>query len=195
MAERSLQQVRCAEAADAEGILAIYAPVVRQTAISFELEPPTIEEMRGRIEKTVAQFPWLVREADGKITGYAYAGKHRERAAYRWSVDVSVYVAESARRTGVGRGLYAALLGMLQDMGYYSALAGIALPNPGSVGLHEAMGFVPIGIYHNIGYKLGAWHDVGWWQLKLREHNGEPKTPMTMAEYAGTPRMRERLAR
>src|SRR5512135_142149 len=149
--------------------------------------------MRKRIEATLPRYPWLVCEMDGSIAGYAYASRHRERAAYQWSVDVSVYVAGNTRRTGTGRRLYGALLGMLDDLGYYSALAGIALPNPASVGLHEAMGFKPIGMYRNIGYKLGAWHDVGWWQLKLREYRDEPKPPMRMAEYAETERMREKL--
>ncbi len=185
--------VRCATTADADGIRAIYAPVVLETPISFELEPPTVDEMRGRIEKTLPHFPWLVCESDGNVEGYAYASRHRERAAYQWSADVSVYVAADARRKGVGRRLYTPLLGMLADMNYYTALAGVVLPNPGSVGLHEAMGFKPIGVYRNIGYKLGAWHDVGWWQCKLREYDHEPRKPMDMPEYEGTVMMRERL--
>lgn len=182
-----------ARAEDAEGILAIYAPIVRETTISFELEPPTIEEMRGRIETTLRRLPWLVCEADGGIAGYAYASRHRERAAYQWSVDVSVYVAERERGKGLGRGLYTPLLGMLEDLGYYSALAGIALPNPASVGLHEAMGFRPIGIYRNIGYKLGAWRDVGWWQKQLRDHGDPPEAPRDMEGYAGSEAMADRL--
>lgn len=185
--------VRCTTTADAEAILAIYAPVVLETPISFELEPPTVQEIQGRIEKTLPHFPWLVCESDGNVEGYAYASRHRDRAAYQWSADVSVYVAADARRKGVGRRLYTPLLGMLADMGYYSALAGIVLPNAASVGLHEAMGFKPIGIYRSIGYKLGAWHDVGWWQFKLRDYDHEPKAPVKMAEYAGTRMMRERL--
>jgi L-amino acid N-acyltransferase YncA len=193
VANAQTYRLRCAAGLDAEGILAIYAPIVRETSISFELEPPSPEQMRERIESTIQRFPWLVCESERGIEGYAYASRHRERAAYQWSVDVSVYVAADARRNGVGRSLYATLLGMLGDLGYRSALAGIALPNPASVGLHEAMGFQPIGIYQNIGYKLGAWHDVGWWQLKLREYRDEPDPPRRMADYAGTARMRERL--
>lgn len=188
-----MKRVRCAERRDAEGILAIYAPIVRQTAISFELEPPSLEQMRERIESTIQRFPWLVCESERGIEGYAYAGRHRERAAYQWSADVSVYVAADRRGRGLGRALYTPLLGMLKDLGYYSALAGIALPNPASVKLHEAMGFQPIGIYRNIGYKLGAWHDVGWWQLKLRAYQDEPEPPRRMEQYAGTPEMMERL--
>ncbi len=185
--------VRPARAEDAEGILAIYAPIVRETTISFEVEPPTVEEMKGRIEKTTAKLPWLVCESRGGMLGYAYASRHRERAAYQWSVDVSVYVAAESRGRGIGRRLYTPLLGMLEDLGYYSALAGIALPNAASVGLHEAMGFQPIGIYRNIGYKLGAWRDVGWWQRELRDYDPNPKPPMSMEEYVGSAEMRQRL--
>ncbi len=193
MEDQTTSTIRLASAGDAEGILAIYAPIVRETTISFELEPPTVAEMRRRIETTLAKLPWLVRESGWGIEGYAYASKHRERAAYQWSVDVSVYVAEGMRGKGLGRRLYTALLGMLQDLGYYSALAGIALPNAASIGLHEALGFQPIGVYHNIGHKLGAWHDVGWWQKQLREYGEGPRVPKGMMEYLESREMRERL--
>ncbi len=193
MGDQAISRVRCASADDAEGILAIYAPIVRETTISFELEPPTVAEMRRRIETTLAKLPWLVCASGRGTEGYAYASKHRERAAYQWSVDVSVYVVEAMRGKGLGRRLYTSLLGMLQDLGYYSALAGIALPNPASVGLHEAMGFRPIGVYRNIGYKLGAWHDVGWWQKQLREYGEGPEAPRGMGDYAGTAEMVKRL--
>ena len=186
--------MRIAKSDDAEGILGIYAPIVRETTISFELEPPTLEEMRRRIETTLARLPWLVCEAEGQVLGYAYASKHRERAAYQWSVDVSVYVAEEARGRGLGRKLYTPLLAMLTDLGYYTALAGIALPNPASVGLHETMGFTPIGVYRNIGYKMGAWRDVGWWQKQLREYADSPVPPRDMASYVDSDAMRKRLA-
>jgi len=188
-----MNRIRCANGNDAEGILAIYAPIVRDTAISFEVEPPTLAEMRKRIESTVIQFPWLVCESNRGIEGYAYASRHRERSAYQWSADVSVYVAADSRRKGLGRGLYAPLLGVLVDLGYYSALAGIGLPNPGSVALHESMGFRPIGVYRNIGYKMGAWRDVGWWQCPLREYGDKPEAPRTMTEYVGSSEMRKRL--
>jgi phosphinothricin acetyltransferase len=186
--------IRLAAPEDAAGILAIYAPIVRDTIISFELEPPALDEMRRRIEATLTKLPWLVCELDRRILGYAYASRHRERAAYQWSVDVSVYVADGLRGQGLGRRLYAPLLGILADLGYYSALAGIVLPNPASVGLHEAMGFKPIGVYRNIGYKLGAWHDVGWWQCQLREYEDNPRPPQNMHTYAGSSEMVKRLA-
>jgi L-amino acid N-acyltransferase YncA len=185
--------VRLAEAHDAEGILRIYAPIVWDTAISFEVEPPTTEEMRARIEAALPEFAWLVSESDGGIAGYAYASRHRERAAYRWSVDVSVYVTAGRRREGVARGLYTPLLGILEDLGYYSAFAGIALPNAASVGFHESMGFRPIGIYRKVGYKLGAWHDVGWWQRALREYGPEPRPPRSMQGYRESDAWHRRL--
>ena len=169
--------LRLAEPADAPGILAIYEPVVRETAISFELEPPDEEEMRLRIASTLERRPWLVCTAGGTVAGYAYAAAHRERPAYQWSVETSVYVHPDHRRRGVAQGLYTALLSALRVQGFYTALAGIALPNPASVGFHEACGFQWVGIYRAVGYKLGAWHDVAWLQLALREDRGEPVDP------------------
>ena len=178
-----MANIRLAKPTDADGVLEIYAPIVSDTAISFELVPPSVEEMRERIETTLATFPWLVAEAEQKIIGYAYASRHRERAAYQWSVDVSVYVNDDARRQGVARALYRALLDMVRELGYCTAFAGIALPNEASVGFHEAMGFTPVGIYRNVGFKLGRWHDVGWWQLVLREYPVRPEPPRAMREY------------
>ena len=169
--------IRLADESDAEAFLAIYSPFCTHTAVSFEEEPPGVEEMRRRIRTALAEYPWLVC-ADGEcVLGYAYAGRHRERASYRWSADVTVYVAPERHRRGVGRALYASLLGLLALQGYYNAYAGITLPNPASVGLHEAMGFRPVGVYSHVGYKLGAWRDVGWWQLALRAHDPDPAPP------------------
>lgn len=166
--------IRLATPADAEDIQAIYAPIVANTSISFELEPPTIDEMRERITKTMAQLPWLVSVDDaGRVQGYVYASKHRERAAYQWSVDVTAYVREDARGKGLGKALYAELRRQLVELGYFQAFAGIALPNEASVALHESVGFKPIGVYRNVGHKHGTWRDVGWWQLELQA----PTTP------------------
>jgi len=160
---------RPATPADAGALAAIYAPIVRETAISFELDPPDAAQMARRIDKTLATLPWLVAtDAAGTVTGYAYASPHRERPAYRWSVDVSAYVHANHRGQGVGRALYDALLADLRQRGYWQAFAGIALPNTASIALHEAAGFGHIGTYRSVGYKLGAWHDVGWWQRPLR---------------------------
>ena len=159
-------QLRVATPGDAAGIAAIYAPIVERTAISFEVEAPSDAAMGRRIEQSQDRWPWLV-AVDGDILGYAYAGEHRTRAAYRWSVDVSVYVTENARRRGVGRRLYGALFAVLREQGFYNAFAGIALPNEPSLELHRAVGFTPVGVYRNVGYKFGAWRDVAWWQRQL----------------------------
>ena len=166
---------------DADQIARIYTPIVRHTAISFEVDPPTTGEMEQRIEETTARLPWLVVERDGRILGYAYASTHRSRAAYAWSVDVSAYVEESYRGTGVGRSLYTALLEILTSQGFYNTYAGITLPNTASIRLHESVGFRPVGTYREVGYKLGAWHDVGWWQLSLQEKSGCPQPPKDLA--------------
>jgi phosphinothricin acetyltransferase len=186
-------QVRLATAGDAEDVLKIYAPIVRETFISFEVEAPSRAEMERRITATLKRLPWLVAESRGAIAGYAYASQHRERAAYQWSVDVSAYTAAESRRRGLARRLYVALLGMLADLGYYSAFAGIALPNEASEAFHEALGFKPIGVYRKVGYKLGAWRDVGWWARPLREYAPDPAAPRGMAEYAQTEECQRRL--
>jgi L-amino acid N-acyltransferase YncA len=159
--------VRVATPADAPAVQAIYAPMVERTAISFEQEPPSIEEMAQRIQATLALYPYLVAERDGQLIGYAYASQHRAREAYRWSVDVTVYIDPAAHRSGVGRALYERLLPLLERQGYHGAYAGIALPNAGSVGLHEALGFRHIGTYPEVGYKHDKWHDVGYWRYTL----------------------------
>jgi L-amino acid N-acyltransferase YncA len=173
----SPSSIRLATERDAGQVAAIYAPNVTDTIISFELEPPSADEMRRRIEVTLERYPWLVCERSGRVLGYAYAGAHGSRAAYRWSVDVSVYVHEEARRTGVGRALYASLIAALSLQGFYNAYAGATLPNPASVGLHESVGFRRVGVYRGVGYKLGAWHDVVWWHLPLRERAADPDPP------------------
>ena len=151
--------IRVAGEGDATAIAAIYAPYVQKTAISFEIEPPAAETMAQRIATTLETHPWLVADCGGEVIGYAYAGKHRERAAYRWTVDTTVYVDAAAHRRGIGHALYRVLLDMLRQQGFRSAFAEIVLPNPGSVRLHESAGFKPIGIHKDIGFKLGRWHD------------------------------------
>lgn len=179
--------IRLATGTDATGILAIYAPIVRETAISFEVTPPDVNQMRQRIESILGRFPWLVCADGDQILGYAYASPHRERAAYQWSVDVSVYVDAQARRSGVGRSLYTSLLNLLDVQGFYNAYAGINLPNPASVGLHEAVGFRLVGIYRSVGYKLERWHDVGWWHRVVRAPHVPPDPPVEFARIRGTP--------
>ena len=172
---------------DAAACLEIYAPFVRETAVSFEETVPTLEEFEGRIRSTTATHPWLVMEVEGKVVGYAYASKHRPRAAYRWTAEVTVYIDGQRHRSGIGRRLYVELLGRLRRQGFRLAVAGITLPNAASVGLHEAMGFEPVGVYERIGWKAGAWHDVGWWQLDLQPGTTaaprEPLSPETSATH------------
>jgi L-amino acid N-acyltransferase YncA len=175
--------IRLATVADAAQIAAIYAPFCRDSAISFEEAAPSAEEMAERVVATLERFPWFVYDSGGgDIWGYAYASRHRDRPAYRWSVEVSCYVRADRFRQGVGRSLYAALFEMLTTLGYFNACAGIALPNPASVALHESLGFVPVGIYPHIGFKRGAWHDVGWWQKQLRPPAADPKSPRSLPE-------------
>lgn len=154
-------------ARDGPACAAIYAPFVTDSYVSFEEQPPGGEEFARRIERGSRSYPWLVAEEDGPVIGYAYACAHRERAAYRWAADVAAYVDERARRRGVGRSLYVTLLALLAQQGVQTVCAGVALPNDASVGLHEAVGFRPVGVYRRIGFKHGAWRDVGWWQLEL----------------------------
>ena len=159
--------VRVATEHDAAAVAGIYAPYVRETAISFEEIPPSPSEMGGRIRKTLSTHPFLVFEDAGAVVAYAYASAHRERAAYRWSVDVAIYAMPEVHRRGVGRALYSRLLELLGRQGFHSAYAGITLPNQNSVGLHEAMGFEHVGSYAEVGFKLGSWRDVGWWQCRI----------------------------
>jgi L-amino acid N-acyltransferase YncA len=173
-------RIRLAETVDAEAMAAIYHPVVESTTISFETEPPDRDEIARRLADTQVAYPWLVCEIGGRVAGYAYASQHRMRAAYQWSVDTSVYVDAAWRRSGVGRGLYQSLFAILAAQRFFNAFAGIALPNPASVALHEAVGFEPIGVYRRVGFKLGAWHDVGWWQRSLRAHDASPATPLPL---------------
>jgi L-amino acid N-acyltransferase YncA len=175
--------LRPAERRDAEQIASLYAPIVRDTFISFETEPPSADIMANRIDAIQQRYPWLVAVRGEAILGYAYASEHRQRAAYRWSVDVTAYVAESARRQGVGRQLYTALIAMLRAQGFHAAFAGIALPNPASVALHEAVGFVPVGVYKEVGFKSGAWRDVGWWGLAIATAAEPPAEPEDFARW------------
>jgi L-amino acid N-acyltransferase YncA len=189
-----LSTLRIASDEDAEGIAAIYAPVVRDTAISFEVDPPDADEMRRRIRATLATHPWLVCAENGAVRGYAYATRHRDRAAYRWSADVTVYVHEQARGRGVGSALYAALVPMLVRQGFRRAYAGITLPNRASVALHESAGFRRLAIYAGVGWKLGAWHDVGWWERALAPETDPPGEPEPFAALREAPDVAAALA-
>lgn len=162
---------------DAGACAAIYAPYVRDTVISLEVEPPTEAEMAQRIDRLTRTHPWLLAEEDEGAIGYAYASPHRERASYRWAADVTVYIAATHHRRGIGRALYETLFDLLTQQGLRMACAGVTLPNEASVGLHESLGFEPVGVYRRIGWKMGAWRDVGWWQLELPSPDPSPGPP------------------
>lgn len=159
--------IRNASTADGAALAAIYAPFVTETWVSFETEAPDADEMARRIADYGASHGWLVAELDGSIAGYAYASPHRVRAAYSTSADIAAYVAPGAQGRGIGKALYTGLFDQLRDRSIHAVFAGIALPNPPSIALHEAMGMVPVGIYREVGWKLGGWRDVGWWQRLL----------------------------
>lgn len=174
--------IRVVKEADAADVREIYAPYVRETAISFEQSPPSVAEMEQRIETKTGTYPWLVCTHDGTVVGYSYAGPIRKRDAYQWSVESSVYVHPDYQRRGVAQGLYDALFAVLERQGYYNVYAGTALPNPASTGFHAAAGFDPIGVYEDVGYKNGAWHDVKWWHRSLGELPEQPQPPRSVQE-------------
>ena len=176
-------------AADAAACAPIYAPAVADGVASLEQCPPTADEMQRRIVAISVRYPWLVAEQDGTVLGYAYASQHRERWAYQWAADTTVYVDPSQQRRGVGRALYGALLPFLVRQGLYVACAGITLPNPASVGLHKSFGFEPVGVYPKVGFKQGRWWGVGWWLAQLREQvdgetPAEPGPPAWLEDAA-----------
>lgn len=178
--------IRLATPEDGTAFAEIYRPAVVGSPISFEIEPPDGVEMARRVTTALARFPWLAFEEGGVAMGYAYAGTHRARPAYQWSAEVSAYVHRDARRRGVARALYTSLFAVLHQLGYCNAYAGITLPNAASVGLHEALGFRPVGVFHDVGYKLGRWHDVGWWERPLGDRVEHPEPPRAITDLLGT---------
>jgi phosphinothricin acetyltransferase len=160
--------LRNARASDAAGLLEIYRPYVLETAVSFETTPPTLEEFVIRIEQAASSYAWVTASVDNQFVGYAYATAHRDRPAYRYSVETSVYVAPAHQRQGIGKRLYGVLLAELRLRGFGNAFAGMTLPNPGSEALHRRVGFTPVGTFPRVGHKFGAWHDVAWMHLPLQ---------------------------
>ena len=185
--------IRLAEPADAATIQQVYAPIVRDTHISFELSVPDVAEIAARISQTLAQFPWLVCEIDGRLAGYAYASAFRARQAYQWTTETTVYVHPDFQRRGVSRALYHSLVSVLRAQGYCNAVGVIALPNEGSIRAHEAAGFRKIGVFENVGFKAGQWRHTGWWQLALRPMPEAPSPPRPIGELAGEARFTELL--
>jgi L-amino acid N-acyltransferase YncA len=172
-----MSAVRDATPADAAACAAIYAPYVTDTAISFESQPPTADQMSERITAAQRTHAWVVLEDGGRVVGYAYGGPHKDRAAYRWTCEVSVYLEPGRRRSGAGRALYEALFERLAARGYRMLVAGMTLPNPASEGLHRAVGFAPVGVYRRIGWKHDSWHDVAWVQRPIGPDGTAPSAP------------------
>jgi phosphinothricin acetyltransferase len=174
--------IRLAKPTDAAAILDIYGPYISNTSFTFETEVPAVPAFADRIQSYLVNWPWLVCEIDGKIAGYAYGSKHRERTGYQWCVEVSIYIHDDFLRAGVGQALYTALFDILKKQGFHNVYAVINLPNDKSVRFHEGLGFTHFATYEKVGYKLGKWKNVGWWQLILNEYIDEPPAPVKFAE-------------
>ncbi|OIQ92363.1 phosphinothricin N-acetyltransferase [mine drainage metagenome] len=166
--------IRAASERDGAACAEIYAPYVTDTVITFEIDPPGVDEMSARIATAARSHAWLVLEDETRVVGYAYGGPFKTRAAYRWACEVSIYLETGRRRTGAGRALYEALFSRLADRGFRTVVAGMTLPNEASVGLHTAMGFEAVGTYRRIGWKHDAWHDVTWMQRTILDGPNPP---------------------
>lgn len=186
--------IRMATPDDAEACLRIYEPIIRETSISFETEVPSIEEMRGRISEYLGYAPWICYEEDGVVVGYAYGSRFRPRAAYRWSVEGSVYLALDSRGKGVGMALGLLLSQLLRLQGFQVLIGGIALPNPASEGLIAKLGMKRMGVLPRVGFKFGEWHDLALWQMELNEASMSPGEPLSVEELAGTQAWNEAFA-
>jgi L-amino acid N-acyltransferase YncA len=177
-----MSMIRIATTDDSEPILKIYAPYIENTSHTFETEVPSVDSFKERISSYLQNWPWLVCEIDGVIAGYAYGSRHRERVAYQWSVESSVYVHDDYQRMSVARALYTALIDILKLQRFRNLYAVINLPNDKSVSFHEKSGFEYFATYKNVGYKLGRWKNVGWWQLQLNEYSMEPEPPVKFSD-------------
>jgi len=177
-----MTEIRLATTNDAKEILDIYSPSILNASISFETKAPSVEEMQKRIESIRQKYPWIVCEVDGKIAGYVYGSKHRDREAYQWSCECTIYMHNDFKRKGIGKELYQLLFEILKWQGFRNVYAGITLPNEASITLHEKCGFEHFATYENIGYKFGAWHSVGWWKLGLNDYTPAPPPPLKFSE-------------
>ena len=177
-----MTKIGLATPADAEGILAIYAPYIENTSFTFETEVPSLEDFQKRISDYLISWPWLVCEVDGIIAGYAYGAKYRERTAYQWCVESSIYIHDDFLKHKIGKALYEALIEILKRQGYRNIYAVINLPNDRSVKFHESCGFTHFATYEKVGYKLGKWKNVGWWQLIINDYTMEPEAPIKFSE-------------
>ena len=179
-------RIRLAVENDSESLLNIYSEFIRNTSVTFETVVPSVLEFNKRVRGVIENFPWLVCEINGENVGYAYASKHRERAAYQWSVDVTIYINPQYHRKHIATALYTALIEILKIQGYYSAYAGVSLPNLKSEGFHESFGFKSVGVFHNVGYKFDEWRDVKWYELTISEYPKNPAKTITINEIKDT---------
>lgn len=177
-------EVRLATINDTRQIREIYAPSILGAATSFETEVPSAEEMQSRIETILKKYPWIVCAVDEKIAGYVYASKHRDREAYQWSCECSIYMNNDFKGKGIGKELYQLLFQILKLQGFRNVYAGISLPNEASVHIHEKCGFKHFATYENIGYKFGNWHTVGWWKLQINDYDLQPPPPLKLSELS-----------
>ena len=177
-----MTSIRLATSNDAEAILAIYAPYITSTSFTFEAEIPSLKDFQKRITDYLVHWPWLVCVIDGRIAGYAYGAKYRERVGYQWCVESSIYVHDDFLKQKAGKALYEALIEILKMQGYRNVYAVINLPNDRSVRFHESCGFTYFATYENVGYKLGNWKNVGWWQLIINEYSMDPAPPIKFSE-------------
>lgn len=166
--------IRFAKEEEAAGILSVYEPYVRETAITFECETPSLDEFRERIREISRDYPYLVCLMDGRIAGYAYAHRQMERQAYQWNAELSVYIAKDCLRCGIGKALYGVLTDILRLQNVRNLYGGVTSPNANSEKLHESMGFKRLGVYHATGYKCGAWHDVAWFEKRIGDSAAHP---------------------
>ncbi len=162
--------IRIATKADIAPMLAIYTPYVEDTAITFDTKVPSLYEFNQKIDKVQEEAPCLVCDIDGAFTGYAYADIHRTKGAYKWTQEVTVYIAKDYQAKKYGTALYYSLIDLLKCQNYRNVVAGITLPNIPSVSFHERFGFHQVGVYDNVGFKMGKSQRVGWWQLSLVDH-------------------------
>lgn len=184
------RKIRLAIEDDSASILQIYAPFIIDTVVSFECEVPTSEEFSKRIANIQKRYPWLVCEINDNIVGYAYASRFREREAYDWSADFSIYINPHYHGKKIGKALGFSIIELLKLQGYYNIFGGVTLPNIKSESLHESFGFKTIGVYQNVGYKFGSWHDVKWYGLKIKEHIQSPIKPKAIYEISNTDEFR-----
>ncbi|WP_265109580.1 GNAT family N-acetyltransferase [Halosolutus halophilus] len=180
-------RIRVATPEDAAAVREIYAPFCESTAVTFEEDPPTVSETADRIESTLEGYPWLVCERDGAVVGYAYAGPLRKRRAYGWIVELSVYVADDARRSGVGRALYESLFAILERQGVLDVYTVTTLPNPATVRFHERLGFERVVDFPAMGYTQDEWHDVAWWRRSIAEKPADPDRPTPFSALRDDP--------